>query len=181
MDGQAQHPDTDADPAQAVPAEAVPAEADSTSTATSTAADSPVVASDAAADATSDPAAGSAAAAATGQETPAGGGTRPRESPPLGGRMHYLLGGTLPPRYNDWVSHDLTGSGWRLRQALRPFVLMLPFAVVFALLPGQLSVRITIVVFLLLSGVGLGLATSGYFRNRRLEQHGFPPVFPPTE
>ncbi|KPM51386.1 hypothetical protein CcI49_15415 [Frankia sp. CcI49] len=185
MDGQAQHPDTDAEPARAVPAEAVPAEADSTSTAA--AADSPVSA-EAEGDSpvvdtgsTSDPAAGSAAAVATGPETPAGGGTRARESPPLGGRMHYLLGGTLPPRYNDWVSHDLTGSGWRLRQALRPFVLMLPFAVVFALLPGQLSVRITIVVFLLLSGVGLGLATSGYFRNRRLEQHGFPPVFPPTE
>ncbi|CUU54457.1 hypothetical protein Ga0074812_102467 [Parafrankia irregularis] len=177
MDGQAQHPDTDAEPAQAVPAEAVPAEADSTSTSAAASTDSPVID----ADSTSGSAAGSAAAAATGQETPAGGGIRPRESPPLGGRMHYLLGGTLPPRYNDWVSHDLTGSGWRLRQALRPFVLMLPFAVVFALLPGQLSVRITIVVFLLLSGIGLGLATSGYFRNRRLEQHGFPPIFPPTE
>lgn len=106
---------------------------------------------------------------------------RPREKPPLGGLIHYLLGGTLPPRYNEWVSNDLTGPGWRVRQALRPFFLMIPFAVVFALLPGPLNVRVTIVVFLLLSGIGMGFATSGYFRNRRLEQHGFPPIFPPSE
>ncbi len=104
-----------------------------------------------------------------------------RKTPPLTGRLHYLIGGTLPPRYNDWVSNDLTGPGWRLRQALRPFLLMLPFAVMFALLPGQLSVRLTLVVFLLLSGIGLGFATSGFFRNRRLEQHGFPPVFTVSE
>ena len=97
---------------------------------------------------------------------------------PLTGRIYYLVGGTLPPKYNDWLSWDLTGPGWRLRQALRPFLLMLPFAVMFALLPGQISVRVTIVVFLLVAGIGLGFATSGYFRNRRLVQHGFPPVFP---
>lgn len=101
--------------------------------------------------------------------------------PPLTGRVYYLLGGTLPPRYNDWVSHDLTGPGWRVRQALRPFLLMLPFAVVFALLPGDLGVRVTIVAFLLAAGIGLGFATSGFFRNRRLVQHGFPPVFPPDD
>jgi Family of unknown function (DUF5313) len=95
--------------------------------------------------------------------------------------IYYLVGGTLPARYNDWISYDLTGPGWRVRQALRPFLLMLPFVVVFALLPGQLSVRLIIVVFLLVSGIGLGFGTSGYFRNRRLVQHGFPPIFPKND
>jgi hypothetical protein len=105
----------------------------------------------------------------------------PPERPPLTGLVYYLVGGTLPARYSNWVSRDLTGPGWRLRQTLRPFLLTVPFAVVFALLPGQLSVRLIIVVFLLLSGIGLGFGTSGYFRNHRLVQHGFPPVFPKND
>lgn len=101
--------------------------------------------------------------------------------PPLTGRVHYLLGGTLPPSYSGWISRDLTGPGWRTRQAARPFILTLPFALVFALMPGEIAVRALTVAFLLISGVGLGFATSGYFRNRRLEQHGFPPVFPQND
>ncbi|KLL12081.1 MULTISPECIES: DUF5313 family protein [Protofrankia] len=103
------------------------------------------------------------------------------ERPPLTGRIYYLVGGTLPPRYNQWISHDLTGPRWRVRQASRPPLLMLPFAVMFALLPGRLNVRLTIAIVLLAIAVGLGFATAGYFRNRRLVQHGFPPVFPPEE
>ncbi|SNQ46393.1 conserved hypothetical protein [Frankia canadensis] len=99
-----------------------------------------------------------------------------QQRPPLTGRIYYLLGGTLPSTYRAWISHDLTGSGWRTRQAARPVLLMAPFAVIFALLPGAIAVRATVVAFLLVSGAGLGFATSGYFRNRRLEQHGFPPV-----
>lgn len=100
------------------------------------------------------------------------------ERPPLTGRIHYLLGGTLPPTYSAWISRDLTGPGWRARQATRPLILMLPFAVIFALLPGGIAVRAATVGFLLVAGAGLGFATSGFFRNRRLEQHGFPPVLP---
>lgn len=99
------------------------------------------------------------------------------ERPPLTGRVYYLLGGTLPSTYNAWISRDLTGPGWRTRQAARPLILMLPFAVIFALLPGEVAVRAATVAFLLVAGAGLGFATSGFFRNRRLEQHGFPPMF----
>ncbi|WP_250290171.1 DUF5313 family protein [Frankia sp. CiP1_Cm_nod1] len=108
-------------------------------------------------------------------------GPAPAERPPLTGRIYYLVGGTLPPRYNQWVSHDLTGPRWRVRQASRPPLLMLPFAVMFALLPGRLNIRLTIAIVLLAIAVGLGFATAGYFRNRRLVQHGFPPVFPLEE
>ncbi len=105
----------------------------------------------------------------------------PPERPPLTGRVYYLVGGTLPPRYNRWIAHDLTGPRWRIRQASRPPLLMLPFAIMFALLPGRLDVRLTLSIFLLVAAVGLGFATGGYFRNRRLVQHGFPPIFPPEE
>jgi hypothetical protein len=108
----------------------------------------------------------SAAGPATGSSTPA--------SPPLSGRIHYLVGGTLPAAQRDWVAADLTGRGWRLRQALRQAALMVPFAVVFAILPGQAVLRVTLVVFLLVAGLALGFATSGAFRDRRLRAHGLP-------
>jgi len=113
--------------------------------------------------------AGPAAALATG-----GSRAAPAARPPLAGWIHYLVGGTLAEAQRDWVAADLTGRGWRLRQALRQAALMVPFAVVFAILPGQAVLRVTLVVFLLVAGLALGFATSGAFRDRRLRAHGLP-------
>jgi hypothetical protein len=115
------------------------------------------------------------------------GGTHPTDktrpvavvTPPWTGWVYYLVGGTLPPTYSAWVSHDLTAPGWRRRQAARTGLLLLPVACVFALLPGPVAVRATIVAFIAATALGLGAA--GYFRNRRLLQHGFPPVFPKSD
>ncbi|MDT3438437.1 DUF5313 family protein [Pseudofrankia sp. BMG5.37] len=118
-------------------------------------------------------------------ERPVGAASRPApagglEAPPLTGRVAYVFGVALPARYSTWVSRDLTGPGWRRRQALRPVLMMLPFAVVFALLPGPVGTRALLVVFLLVAAGGLGVGLSGHFRNRRLVQHGFPPVIKPN-
>ena len=104
-----------------------------------------------------------------------------RRRPPLGGRLHYLIGGTLPSEYRLWVEHDLTGPGWRHRQALRLVVQSLPFDVVFLLLPGRIGVRISIAVFLFLVSIAMGYGTSTNFRNRRLVQHGLPIPVPREE
>jgi hypothetical protein len=93
-------------------------------------------------------------------------------APPLTGRIHYLIGGTLPATYLDWVRADLTAPGWRNRQALRLVLLMLPFAIAFAVLPGQASVRVSIPLALLLIAVIMGYTTGETFRNRRLRQYG---------
>jgi uncharacterized protein DUF5313 len=91
--------------------------------------------------------------------------------------MHYLLGGQMPPRYRDWVAHDLLSDGWRHRQALRLVLLSAPFAIIFLLLPGALTVRVTAAVVVLAATTGLGYATGSNFRQRRLRQHGLePPV-----
>jgi hypothetical protein len=92
--------------------------------------------------------------------------------------VYYLIGGTLPSKYNAWVSHDLTAPGWRRRQATRTGILLLPVAIIFGLLPGPLGVRLTVVGFVAVAALGLGFGSGGYFRNRRLVQHGFPPAFP---
>jgi Family of unknown function (DUF5313) len=96
----------------------------------------------------------------------------PPEAPTFTGRIYYLIGGTLAPRYLEWVRADLTGRGWRHRAALRPVFLMLPFALAFAVLPGQASVRVSIPLALLLCAVIMGYTTGESFRNRRLKQYG---------
>jgi hypothetical protein len=96
------------------------------------------------------------------------------ERPPLTGRIHYLIGGLLPPSHRDWVVADLTGPGWRHRQARRPLLLMLPFAVAFAILPGRTSLRVSIPLALLVCAISMGYATSDTFRNRRLDQYDIP-------
>ena len=93
--------------------------------------------------------------------------------------MHYLLGGQMPKRYRDWVAQDLLTDGWRHRQALRLVLLSAPFAIIFLLLPGSITVRVTAALVILLSTLGLGYATGNNFRNRRLRQHGLEP--PPPE
>jgi hypothetical protein len=107
--------------------------------------------------------------------------TPPVRRPPLSGRVHYLIGGTLPTEYRLWVERDLTGPGWRHRQAFRLVLQTLPFALVFLILPGRLEVRIGIPVFLLLVSIGMGYGTASNFRNRRLVQHGLPVPVTPEE
>jgi hypothetical protein len=122
---------------------------------------------------TTDAAPGAARAAATAPAAAAGGqGTV--VAPPLTGRVSYVFGGTMPPRYRDWVLRDLTAPGWRWRQALRPVLMALPVAVIFALLPGPLGTRAMLVGFLLVAPFALGLVLSSSFRGRRLVAHGFP-------
>jgi hypothetical protein len=51
-------------------------------------------------------------------------------------------------------------------------MLMLPFAIAFAVLPGPGSVRASIPLGLLLIALVMGYTTGDYFRNRRLDQYG---------
>lgn len=99
----------------------------------------------------------------------------------MSGRLHYLIGGTLPAEYRPWVERDLTGPRWRHRQALRLVLQTLPFAIIFLLLPGRIGVRISIAVFLVLVAVAMGYGTGTNFRNRRLTQHGLPVPKPREE
>ena len=102
----------------------------------------------------------------------------PVHRPSLRGFVYYAMGGTLDASYHEWVRRDLTYPGWRFRHVRRSLVQVGPFLLVFMLLPGPGSLRATIVVMLLLAAIGMGLGTSGYFRNQRLIAHGFPPVRP---
>jgi hypothetical protein len=89
--------------------------------------------------------------------------------------LWYAFGGGLPPRYTDWVVHDLTAPTWWLRQLVRSLVQTVPVAVVVALLiPGSPAIR--------LMAVGAGMAMAVFYVlgfvdeavERRAMKAGFP-------
>ena len=54
----------------------------------------------------------------------------------------YALGTGLPPRYREWVLHDVTTRTWLLRHIARVTVQLAPIAVLlFVLIPGEAWIR----------------------------------------
>ena len=55
----------------------------------------------------------------------------------------YALGGRLPERHRAWVLHDTTTGSWWLRHVLRSLVQMVvPIALILALLPASWGLRL---------------------------------------
>lgn len=72
----------------------------------------------------------------------------------------YAMGGGLPPRYRDWVLHDVSTRTWALRQMARAVVQLIPVGIVLAVLvPGELWVRLVAV----LGGALVGLMYAASF------------------
>jgi hypothetical protein len=53
------------------------------------------------------------------------------ERPGLRSVLWYSIGGSLPPRYNIWVLHDVTSRTWVLRHFARVFAIIVPMSVIF--------------------------------------------------
>ena len=88
--------------------------------------------------------------------------------------LRYAVGFRLPPENREWVAHDLTDAGWRIRAALRQLVLVVPVAAVFAALPGPWSLRITLIALVLIGGLLVSAMYADSVRASRLRQHGLP-------
>ena len=89
--------------------------------------------------------------------------------------IRYALGGSLSPRYRQWVLHDLTCRGRWIRQIVRAVLQVAPFAVLLLLTLGTSWITWVGVI----CGLGLALIYSlAYFNQSadyRLVKHGFPP------
>ena len=46
--------------------------------------------------------------------------------------LRYAIGFRLPAANRDWVRHDLTDAGWRVRAGVRQLVIAVPVAIVCA-------------------------------------------------
>lgn len=96
----------------------------------------------------------------------------------MGRKLLYALGVRLPARYADWVRHDLTDADWRWRLIGRHMLVLLPFCLVFLLLPGPWPIRVMAAVLLWVSSVFVMALYAGPIRDRKLRQHH---LMPPDE
>jgi hypothetical protein len=104
--------------------------------------------------------------------TPAG---PPRRPGPLLW-LRYAFGGGLPPRYRDWVLHDVTTRTWPLRQMLRSVVQLVPIAALLVLVvPGELWVRLVAV----LGGALVGMLYAASFVQQTTEHRAMKAGWPP--
>lgn len=96
------------------------------------------------------------------------------------GVLRWLLfaaGFRLAPRYRDWVRHELTDAGWRLRTVLRHLAVIIPICVVLVviltvLLPTPAWLSLTMVALILSGSVFTVAAYADDLRASRLRQHG---------
>ncbi|MFC6885686.1 MULTISPECIES: DUF5313 family protein [Actinomadura] len=101
----------------------------------------------------------------------------PGDPGPLG-RARYALGFRLPPRYRDWVRHDLVDAGWRLRLLVRHLCLMIPVCLLLALLPGSWWLRALVALLALLTSMFTVAVSADEMRLSRLRRHGLTPPDP---
>ncbi len=88
--------------------------------------------------------------------------------------LWFSLGFRLPPRNREWVRHELTDAGWRLRAVVRQLVLLLPIGAAFLALPGEWGLRISVAVLVVGGGLLVALAYGDSMRASRLRQHHLP-------
>ncbi|HEU5270491.1 MAG TPA: DUF5313 family protein [Jatrophihabitans sp.] len=89
--------------------------------------------------------------------------------------LWYSLGGSLPPRYAEWVLHDVTTRSWALRQALRSLMVVAPLvAAVLIFVPGPFWVRAVSAVGGIIMGLIFALGYLVETTEHRLVKAGYP-------
>jgi hypothetical protein len=90
------------------------------------------------------------------------------------GKLLFAFGFRLRPENRDWVRHELTDAGWRVRVILRHLIVMIPVCVLLALLPGPPWLKIMVPALALAGSVFTVAAYADDIRAARLRQHKLP-------
>jgi len=90
------------------------------------------------------------------------------------GKLAFAVGFRLPEKDREWVRHELTDAGWRVRVILRHLIVMIPVCVGLALLPGPPWLKITVPALALAGSLFTVTAYADDIRAARLRQHGLP-------
>jgi membrane protein YdbS with pleckstrin-like domain len=91
--------------------------------------------------------------------------------------LRFAVGFRLPQENTDWVRHELTDTGWRLRTVMRHLAIIIPTcAVVVAILlffvPAPTWLVVMMVVLILTGSFLTVAAYADDIRASRLRQHG---------
>jgi archaellum biogenesis protein FlaJ (TadC family) len=92
----------------------------------------------------------------------------------------FAVGFRLPAQNRDWVWHELTDAGWRLRTVVRHLAVIIPVCAVIVivltvLLPAPAWLSLTMVALILAGSVFTVTAYADDLRATRLRQHGLEP------
>jgi hypothetical protein len=88
--------------------------------------------------------------------------------------LRFAIGLRLPADNREWVRHELTDAGWRVRALVRQLVVLVPVACAFLALPGGWSLRIALALLIVLGGLLMALTYGDSLRASRLRQHRLP-------
>jgi hypothetical protein len=88
--------------------------------------------------------------------------------------LWFAIGFRLPAENRDWVRHELTDAGWRMRALFRQLALLVPIGAALFALPGQWSIRAAIAALVIFGGALIALAYGDSLRASRLRQHRLP-------
>jgi hypothetical protein len=91
--------------------------------------------------------------------------------------LQFAVGFRLPPENTDWVRHELTDAGWRLRTVVRHLAIIIPtcamvVAILLFLVPAPIWLVVTMVVLILTGSLFTVTAYADDIRASRLRQHG---------
>ena len=100
--------------------------------------------------------------------------TRLPGDPSLLGKLAFAVGFRLPEKNREWVRHELTDAGWRVRVILRHLIVMIPVCVLLALLPGPPWLKIMVPALALAGSLLTVTVYADDIRVARLRQHRLP-------
>jgi archaellum biogenesis protein FlaJ (TadC family) len=91
--------------------------------------------------------------------------------------MLFAIGFRLPAENRDWVKHELTDAGWRLRTVLRHLAVIVPICAILVIvltiaLPAPLWLGLMMTALILAGSVFTVAAYADDIRASRLRQHG---------
>ena len=94
--------------------------------------------------------------------------------------LAFAFGFRLPDDNVDWVRHELTDAGWRIRTVIRHLAIIIPLCVVIAvvllvLLPAPAWLAGMMIGLILAGSVFTTAAYADDLRATRLRQHGLEP------
>jgi hypothetical protein len=89
----------------------------------------------------------------------------------------FAVGFRLPAANVDWVKHELTDAGWRLRTLVRHLAIIVPLCVIIAVvlllwLPSPAWLAVMMILLILAGSVFTVTAYADDIRASRLRQHG---------